>query len=75
MTRYQRLRRAIAGQPVNQRMTAAEVRRALRARRAVETDRQASELPWAWVAKAAAVVIPLTIAAQYALHAWGCQAC
>jgi hypothetical protein len=75
MTRYQRLRRAIAGQPVNRWLTPAELQRAAQARQAVETDRAASELPWRWIAKAALVVIPLTIAVQFALHAWGCTAC
>ncbi len=46
-----------------------------KARAAVHTDRQASELSWAWIAKAAAIVIPLTIATQYALHAFGGKSC
>jgi len=45
------------------------------ARAAVEADRQASELPWGWIARAALVVIPLTIAAQAAWHAWGRLSC
>jgi hypothetical protein len=75
MTRYQRLRRAIAGRPVNRYLTPAELQRAQRARQAVEEDRAASQLPWRWVIRAAVVVIPLTVLAQALAHRLGCITC
>ena len=75
MTRYQRLRRAIAGRPVNRYLTPAELQRAQRARQAVEEDRAASQLPWRWVIRAAVVVIPLTVLVQVLAHRLGCITC
>lgn len=75
MTRYQRLRRAIAGRPVNRYLTPAELQRAQRARQAVEEDRAASQLPWRWVIRAAVVVIPLTVLVQVLANRLGCITC
>jgi hypothetical protein len=75
MTRYQRLRRALARRPVNRFLTDAELRRAARARQAVEQDRDASELSWGWIARVAVVVIPLTLLAQALVHRLGCITC
>lgn len=78
MTRYQRLRRtlgALGSRRVNRFLTPEELARAQAARRAVEEDRAQSELPWRWIWRAALVVIPLTLLAQWLAHRVGCTTC
>jgi hypothetical protein len=75
MTRYQRLRRAIAGRPLNRYLTPAELQRAQRARQAVEDDRAASELSWRWIAIMAVTIIPLTLLIQELAYRVGRLAC